>query len=100
MSAYASSRLIGTAFCVARKLTVSRTAIFIASFRSSSKPIRMKCVGVSARGQSSFMSLRTIVCSTISRYAHSSAVRLTSPLPCRQCESPVHSNAPGTCTGT
>src|SRR6185436_13220260 len=59
VSAYASSRLIGTVFCSARNFTVSRVAIFIASLRSSSNPIMIQWVVVSARGHSIFMSLRT-----------------------------------------
>src|SRR5258705_239552 len=81
-------------FWAARKSTVSRTALTIALFRSSSNPVMTQWVGVSIRGQSSFMSLRTMSCMTISRYEHSSAVRFTSPLPWRQCESPVHTRPP------
>ncbi len=45
----------GTIFWAARKSTVSRTAMTIALFRSSSKPVMMKWVGVSMRGNSAFM---------------------------------------------
>ena len=56
-SIYASSRL--SFFSVTRKSIISRTAILVASVRSSLIPIVIKAVGVSARGQRSFMSLRT-----------------------------------------
>src|SRR5438132_1366498 len=42
---------MGTSVWLARKFTVSRTAIFMASFKSSSNPIRIQWVCVSARDQ-------------------------------------------------
>src|SRR3984885_9557568 len=61
--------------------------------------MKIQSVFVSARGHSVFMSLRTMGWISISLYAHSSAVRLTSPLPCRQCESPVQIRPPLRNTG-
>src|SRR6266540_1507984 len=66
----------------------------MARLRSSSKPVMIQWVLLSMRGQSSFMSFLTMSCMTISRYEHSSAVRLTSPLPWRQWESPVQTSPP------
>src|ERR1700732_4671036 len=61
--------------------------------------MEIQCVFVSAHGQSVFRSLRTIGRISISLYAHSSAVKLTSPLPWRQCESPVQIRPPLRNTG-
>src|SRR5258707_1006029 len=77
---------MGTIFCSARKFTVSRTAIFIASFKSSSNPMKTQAVEVSTRGHSRCRSFLTIGSISISLYEHSSAVRFTSPFPCKQCE--------------
>ena len=61
--------------------------IVIATFRSSFIPVVIQCVRVSMKGHRGFISLRTIGCSLISLYEHSSGGQVTSPLPWRQCES-------------
>src|SRR5581483_3545672 len=57
VSEYASSR---ESPLLVRKSTVSRTALSMATFKSSSKPTMIQCVFVSMRGQLSFRSLRTM----------------------------------------
>src|SRR5882757_8531161 len=54
---------------------------------------------VSAQGHSVFRSLRTMGLISISLYEHSRAVKFTSPLPWRQCESPVQIRPPFWNTG-
>src|SRR3984893_6142829 len=61
--------------------------------------MKIQCDFVSAHGHSVFRSLRTMGWISISLYAHSRAVRLTSPLPCRQWESPVQIRPPLRNTG-
>ena len=66
---------------------------------SDSLGIAIQCVGVSARGHSSRMSLRAMSCSR-ARSAVSSAVMSTSPSPCAACPSPSSRSAPRARTGT
>ena len=62
------------------------------------KSHRDEVCGVSARGQRSFISFRTVKRNTPVKFV-SIAVRQTSPSPSAACPSPTANRAPGACTG-
>ena len=83
-----------------RKAIASPMAIFMASSRSAWKPITIQCVGVSAIGRSSVMSLRTTNSSSTSSKYVSHARQETSPSPWSPWASAAMNSAPSTFTGT